>query len=110
MSWTGTRWIGAQSRTTYGGYDNGSSRRRRRGICEADRRPAGGRPEIHCRPLWFFRLSSLDIRPPYFAPAPRSTVTPVAHIVDTGSTPHDIVHYLPEPTAGRIVTETLTVG
>src|SRR6478609_7763637 len=27
MSWTGTRWIGAQSRTTYGGYGIGSSRR-----------------------------------------------------------------------------------
>src|SRR4029077_5489258 len=34
MSWTGTRWIGAESRTTYGGYGIGSSRRRRRGTEE----------------------------------------------------------------------------
>src|SRR6478736_326150 len=27
MSWTGMPWIGAQSRTTYGGYGIGSSRR-----------------------------------------------------------------------------------
>src|SRR6201997_2872803 len=36
MSSTGTPWIGAQSRTTYGGYDNGSSRRRRRGDVRKD--------------------------------------------------------------------------
>jgi hypothetical protein len=44
---------------------------------------------------------------PYFPPAPGSTVTPHTHIVDTGSKPHDITHYLTKPTAGRIITETL---
>jgi hypothetical protein len=48
----------------------------------------------------------LDLKP-YFPPAPRSTVTPHTHIVDTGSKPHDITHYLTKPTAGRIITETL---
>jgi hypothetical protein len=51
--------------------------------------------------------AKLDLAP-YFQPAPGSTVTPVTHIVDTGSKPHDIVHYLTKPTAGRIITETLT--
>ena len=48
----------------------------------------------------------LDLAP-YFPPAPGSTVTPQTHIVDTGSKPHDITHYLTKPTAGRIITETL---
>jgi hypothetical protein len=52
--------------------------------------------------------AKLDLAP-YFQPAPGSTVTPVTHIVDTGSKPHDIVHYLTKPTAGTIVTEALSL-
>ena len=48
----------------------------------------------------------LDLAP-YFPPAAGSTVTPHTHIVDTGSKPHDITHYLTKPTVGRIITETL---
>jgi hypothetical protein len=48
----------------------------------------------------------LDLAP-YFPAASGSAVTPVTHIVDTGSKPHEIVHYLTKPTAGRIITETL---
>ena len=49
----------------------------------------------------------LDLAP-YFPPAAGSTITPHTHIVDTGSKPHDITHYLTKPTVGRIITETLT--
>jgi hypothetical protein len=42
-----------------------------------------------------------------FRPAPGSTIKPQTHIVDTGSKPHDITHYLTKPTAGRIVSEAL---
>jgi hypothetical protein len=48
----------------------------------------------------------LDLKP-YFAPAPDSTVTPETHIVDTGSKPHDVSHYLTKPTTGRVITESL---
>jgi hypothetical protein len=48
----------------------------------------------------------LDLKP-YFLPAPDSTVAPETHIVDTGSKPHQIEHYLTKPTAGRIISETL---
>jgi hypothetical protein len=48
----------------------------------------------------------LDLKP-YFPPASDSTVTPQTHIVDTGSKPHDVTHYLTKPSAGRIITETL---
>jgi hypothetical protein len=51
--------------------------------------------------------AQLDLEP-FFPPAAGSTVRPHTHIVDTGSKPHDITHYLTKPTAGRIVTETLT--
>src|SRR6476620_2882193 len=53
MSWTGTPWIGAESRTTYGGYGNGSSRRaclspvRRKGA----RRVLRGRRRSNAPPL-----------------------------------------------------------
>src|SRR6476469_568961 len=53
MSWTGMRWIGAESRTTYGGYGNGSSRRaclspvRRKGA----RRVLRGRRRSNAPPL-----------------------------------------------------------
>jgi hypothetical protein len=50
--------------------------------------------------------AKLDLAP-YFPPAPGSAVTPITHIVDTGSKPHDIVHYLTKPTTGRIISETL---
>jgi hypothetical protein len=43
-----------------------------------------------------------------FPPAPGSAVRPENHIVDTGSKPHDITHYLTKPTLGHVVTETLT--
>jgi len=43
-----------------------------------------------------------------FQPASNSTIKPCNHIVDNGSQPHDVAHYLTKPTAGRIVTETLT--
>jgi pimeloyl-ACP methyl ester carboxylesterase len=49
----------------------------------------------------------LDIAP-YFPPAPGSTVTPISHIVDTGSKPHDIIHYLTQPSCGQAVTYALT--
>jgi hypothetical protein len=48
----------------------------------------------------------LDLKP-YFEHAPGSTVTPVSHIVDTGSKPHQIEHYLTKPTCGRVVAESL---
>jgi hypothetical protein len=48
----------------------------------------------------------LDLKP-YFDHAPGSTVTPVSHIVDTGSKPHQIEHYLTKPTCGRVVAESL---
>jgi hypothetical protein len=51
--------------------------------------------------------AALDLEP-FFPPANGSTVRPHTHIVDTGSKPHDITHYLTKPTAGRIVAETLT--
>jgi hypothetical protein len=44
----------------------------------------------------------------HFRPARNSTIRPCNHIVDTGSKPHDVTHYLTKPTTGRIVTETLT--
>src|SRR6478672_8977980 len=53
MSWTGTPWMGAESRTTYGGYGNGSSRRaclspvRRKGA----RRVLRGRRRSNAPPL-----------------------------------------------------------
>ncbi|WAC92612.1 hypothetical protein [Mycobacterium sp. Aquia_213] len=43
-----------------------------------------------------------------FLPADNSTIKPCNHIVDNGSQPHDVTHYLTKPTVGRIVTETLT--
>ena len=46
----------------------------------------------------------LDLKP-QFGPAPGSDVTPVSHIVDTGSQPHDIVHYLTKVSCGRVVAE-----
>jgi hypothetical protein len=48
----------------------------------------------------------LDIAP-YFPPAPGKDVTPVSHIVDTGSKPHDITHYLTKPSCGQAVTYAL---
>jgi hypothetical protein len=51
--------------------------------------------------------AELDLTP-QFPPASNSTISPCNHIVDTGSKPHDVTHYLTKPTAGRIVTETLT--
>src|SRR6476659_8277006 len=71
MSWTGTRWIGAQSRTTYGGYGIGSSRRaclspvRRNGA----RRVLRGRRRSNAPPLpdwriWYYLLEAagLDVQ------------------------------------------------
>jgi hypothetical protein len=49
----------------------------------------------------------LDIAP-YFPPAPGSAVTPISHIVDTGSKPHDIIHYLTQPSCGQAVTYALS--
>ena len=48
----------------------------------------------------------LDIGP-YFPPTPSRTVTPISHIVDTGSKTHDIVHYLTKPSCGQAVFEAL---
>ena len=48
----------------------------------------------------------LDLAP-YFPPAPGRTVAPHTHIVDTGSKPHEIVHYLTKPSMGRVVAEAL---
>jgi pimeloyl-ACP methyl ester carboxylesterase len=48
----------------------------------------------------------LDLKP-QFGPAPGSNVTPVSHIVDTGSKPHDVGHYLTKRSCGRVVAETL---
>jgi hypothetical protein len=50
--------------------------------------------------------AQLDLTP-YFPPAPGSLVRPQNHIVDTGSKPHQIEHYLTKPSMGRVVTETL---
>src|SRR6478752_10496147 len=71
MSWTGMPWIGAQSRTTYGGYGIGSSRRaclspvRRNGA----RRVLRGRRRSNAPPLpdwriWFYVLEAagLDVQ------------------------------------------------
>jgi hypothetical protein len=49
----------------------------------------------------------LDIAP-YFPSAPDRTVRPISHIVDTGSKPHDIVHYLTQPSCGQAVSYALT--
>lgn len=43
----------------------------------------------------------------YFPPAPGSAIHPQNHIVDTGSKPHQIEHYLTKPSVGRVVSETL---
>jgi hypothetical protein len=51
--------------------------------------------------------AELDLAP-FFPAAPGAAVKPCNHIVDTGSKPHQIEHYLTKPTAGRIVSETLT--
>ena len=40
----------------------------------------------------------------FLPPAPGRTVTPISHIVDTGSKPHDIIHYLTQPSCGQAVT------
>ncbi len=50
--------------------------------------------------------AQLDLTP-YFPPAPGSVIRPTNHIVDTGSKPHEITHYLTKPTLGRIIAETL---
>src|SRR6476620_9986066 len=68
MSWTGRPWIGAQSRTTYGGYGIGSSRRaclspvRRNGA----RRVLRGRRRSNAPPLpdwriWFYMLEAAGL-------------------------------------------------
>jgi hypothetical protein len=44
----------------------------------------------------------------YFPPAPGRDVTPISHIVDTGSNAHNIVHYLTQPSCGQAVTYALT--
>jgi fructose-specific component phosphotransferase system IIB-like protein len=51
--------------------------------------------------------AQLDLTP-YFPPASGSVVRPQNHIVDTGSKPHQIEHYLTKPSVGRVVTETLS--
>lgn len=48
----------------------------------------------------------LDIAP-YFPAAPGSTVTSNSHIVDTGSQPHNVIHYLTKPSVGKVVAEAL---
>lgn len=48
----------------------------------------------------------LDLAP-YFPSAAGRTIAPHTHIVDTGSKPHDITHYLTKPSVGRIITDTL---
>ena len=58
MSWTGTRWIGAQSRTTYGGYGIGSSRR----ACLSPVRRNGARRVLRGR-----RRSNAPPLPDYWA-------------------------------------------
>ena len=45
--------------------------------------------------------------PPTSRPHPDRPSRPLNHIVDTGSKPHQIEHYLTKPTVGRVVTETL---
>jgi DNA processing protein len=62
--------------------------------------PAGHSGLLH-------RVASTGLLITEYPPAPDSTVTSQTHIVDTGSKPHDITHYLTKPTAGRIITETL---
>ncbi|ORW30604.1 hypothetical protein AWB91_20285 [Mycobacterium paraense] len=42
-----------------------------------------------------------------FPPLPGSPVKVCNHLVDTGSQPHEVTHYLIEPPAGRIVGESL---
>jgi hypothetical protein len=51
--------------------------------------------------------AQLDLRL-FFPPAAGFSVSPVTHIVDTGSKPHQIEHYLTKPSSGRVVIETLT--
>jgi len=48
----------------------------------------------------------LDLQP-YFPPAAGRTVLPISHVVDTGSKPHDVTHYLTKPSVGRVVAEAL---
>lgn len=43
----------------------------------------------------------------FFPPAPGSAIRPDNHIVDTGSKPHQIEHYLTKPTVGRAVSQAL---
>src|SRR6476620_4672273 len=58
MSWTGRPWIGAQSRTTYGGYGIGSSRR----ACLSPVRRNGARRVLRGR-----RRSNAPPLPDYWA-------------------------------------------
>jgi hypothetical protein len=42
-----------------------------------------------------------------FPPAAGGSVTVTDHRVETGSTPHEVVHYLTKPSTGKVVSETL---
>lgn len=75
------------------------------------------RPQPPCVPASIDRWENLAARDDLvaarldlaslFPSHPTSTVRPHTRLIDTGSKPHDVTHYLTKPTTGRIVSEAL---
>src|SRR6476659_3524516 len=115
MSWTGMPWIGAQSRTTYGGYGIGSSRRaclspvRRNGARRVlrGRRRSNAPPLPDWKPFYYLLEDAVNVmlvnpRDARNRPGRKTDVSDAAWLADLGA--HALVRasLVPPPPIRRL--------